>query len=147
MGTGRQALDQIAPQLCRHASDRERLADAAAHATQKVKVAQYYSERIGQRFCGTVSWIDRMGVFVRLDDTGAEGLVRMGNLGVNGDWWELDEDALTLTSSSTGDVIELGRRMVIEVSSVNVMRGYLDFKLVHAVTPPSAETLRWRARS
>lgn len=146
VGTGRQALDQIAPQLCRHASDRERLADAAAHATQKVKVAQYYGERIGQRFCGTVSWIDRMGVFVRLDDTGAEGLVRMSSLGVNGDWWELDEDALTLTSSSTGDVIELGRRMVIEVSSVNVMRGHLDFKLVHAVTPSSTSTLRQPAR-
>ena len=138
VGAGRQALDQIAPQLCRHASDRERLADAAAHATQKVKVAQYYGERIGERFCGTVSWLDRMGVFVRLDDTGAEGLIRMGNLG--GEWWELDEDSLTLTGSSTGDVIELGRRMVIEVAGVNVMRGHLDFKLVHAVTPVRAAT-------
>ena len=138
VGAGRQALDQIAPQLCRHASDRERLADAAAHATQKVKVAQYYGERIGQRFCGTVSWLDRMGVFVRLDDTGAEGLIRMGNLG--GEWWELDEDSLTLTGSSTGDVIELGRRMVIEVAGVNVVRGHLDFKLVHAVTPALAAT-------
>lgn len=130
VGSGGQALESIAPQLCRHASDRERLADAAAHATQKVKVAQYYGERIGERFCGTVSWIDRMGVFVRLDQTGAEGLVRMNNLG--GEWWELDEDSLTLTGSSTGDVIELGRRMVVEVAGVNVMRGHLDFKLVHA---------------
>ena len=36
--------------------------------------------------------------------------------------------------------------MVIEVSSVNVMRGHLDFKLVHVVTPSSAETLQRRAR-
>ena len=70
----------------------------------------------------------------------------MSSLGVNGDWWELDEDALTLASSSTGDIIELGRRMVIEVSSVNVMRGHLDFKLVHAVTPSSTLALRQPAR-
>lgn len=144
VGAGRQALDQIASQLCRHASDRERLADAAAHATQKVKVAQYYGERIGERFCGTVSWLDRMGVFVRLDDTGAEGLIRMANLG--GEWWELDEESLTLTGSSTGDVIELGRRMVIEVADVNVMRGHLDFKLVHAVTTARAATSAQGAR-
>lgn len=144
VGTGRQSLDQIAPQLCRYASDRERLADAAAHATQKVKVAQYYGDRMGERFCGTVSWLDRMGVFVRLDDTGAEGLVRMGDLG--GEWWELDEESLTLTGSSTGDVIELGRRVVIEVAGVNVMRGHLDFKLVHAVTPGLAAAPRQAAR-
>lgn len=134
VGTGKQALVQIAPQLCRHASDRERLADAAAHATQKVKVAQYYGERIGERYCGTVSWLDRMGVFVRLDQTGAEGMICMKDLGDG--WWELDEDSLTLTGSSTGEVIELGRRMVVEVASVNVLRGHLNFKLVHAVGSP-----------
>lgn len=127
-GTGAQALDAIAPQLCRHASERERLADAAAHATQKIKVAQYYGDRIGQRASGTISWMDQTGIYVRLDDTGAEGLVRLRGLG--GEWWEFDERSLTLTGSSTGTVITLGRRVAVEVARVNVLRGHLDLTLV-----------------
>lgn len=130
VGRGPERLDAIAPQLCRHASERERMADAAAHATQKVKVAQYYGERIGERFSGAVSWIDALGVFVRIDDTGAEGLVRMRDLG--DEWWELDERSLTLTGSSSGSVIELGHRVVVEIASVDVVRGRLDLALVHA---------------
>ena len=127
-GTDAQALDAIAPQLCRHASERERLADAAAHATQKIKVAQYYGDRIGQRASGTISWMDQTGIYVRLDDTGAEGLVRLRGLG--GEWWEFDERSLTLTGSSTGTVITLGRRVAVEVARVNVLRGHLDLMLV-----------------
>ena len=129
-GTGREAMDRILPQLCRHASERERVADAAATASQKVKVAQYYGARLGERASGAVSWIDEMGVFVRLDDTGAEGLVRMRDLG--GEWWDLDERALKLVGSTTGRTIELGRRVVVEIAGVDVMRGHLDLSLVHA---------------
>lgn len=130
VGRGRDALDAIAPQLCRHASDRERIADSAASATQKIKVAQYYGERVGERFAGTVSWIDQMGVFVRIDGTGAEGLVRMRSLG--DEWWDLDERSLALTGASTGRRIALGQRVVVEVARVDVMRGHLDLELVHA---------------
>lgn len=126
-GTGAEALDAIAPQLCRHASERERIADAAAHATQKIKVAQYYGSRIGERASGVISWIDQMGVYVRLDETGAEGLVRLKGLG--GEWWEFDERSLTLTGAATGTVISLGRRVAVTVSSVDVLRGHLDFEL------------------
>ena len=130
VGTGAQAMERILPQLCRHASERERIADAAAHASQKVKVAQYYGERIGERAAGAVSWIGEAGVFVRLDETGAEGLLRLKDLG--GEWWELDERRLTLTGASTGQVIGLGSRMVVEVVAVDVLRGHLDLALVHA---------------
>ena len=126
VGRGRDALDAIAPQLCRHASDRERIADSAASATQKIKVAQYYGERVGERFAGTVSWIDQMGVFVRIDGTGAEGLVRMRSLG--DEWWDLDERSLALTGASTGRRIALGQRVVVEVARVDVMRGHLDLR-------------------
>ena len=58
-GKGPQALEAICPQLCRQASDNERAADAAANASQKVKVAQFYAGRIGERDTGTVCWILR----------------------------------------------------------------------------------------
>ncbi len=128
-GKGPQALEAICPQLCRQASDNERAADAAANASQKVKVAQLYASRIGERDTGTVSWISDLGAFVRLDATGAEGLIRMNALGT--EWWDFDDVRLTLTGDSTGTRVGLGCRVVVEVASVNVLRGHLDLKLLH----------------
>lgn len=128
-GKGPQALEAICPQLCRQASDNERAADAAANASQKVKVAQLYASRIGERDTGTVSWISDLGAFVRLDATGAEGLVRMNALGT--EWWDFDDIRLTLTGESTGTKVGLGCRVVVEVASVNVLRGHLDLKLLY----------------
>lgn len=128
-GKGPQALEAICPRLCRQASDNERAADAAANASQKVKVAQLYASRIGERDTGTVSWISDLGAFVRLDATGAEGLVRMNALGA--EWWDFDDVRLTLTGESTGTRVGLGCRVVVEVASVNVLRGHLDLKLLY----------------
>lgn len=128
-GKGPQALEAICPQLCRQASDNERAADAAANASQKVKVAQLYAGRIGERDTGTISWISDLGAFVRLDATGAEGLIRMNALG--NEWWDFDDVRLTLTGESTGTKVGLGCRVVVEVASVNVLRGHLDLKLLH----------------
>lgn len=128
-GKGPQALEAICPQLCRQASDNERAADAAANASQKVKVAQLYAGRIGERDTGTVSWISDLGAFVRLDATGAEGLIRMNALGT--EWWDFDDVRLTFTGDSTGTRVGLGCRVVVEVASVNVLRGHLDLKLLH----------------
>ena len=128
-GAGDDALDQVLPYVCRHSSERERAADAAAHASQKVKIAQYYSGRVGERCLGTVSWVDQMGVFVRLDGTQVEGLVHMRDLGGH-EWWDFDRDRLRVQGTSSGCTIELGRRVVVEVLSCNVMRGHVDLALV-----------------
>ena len=46
-----------------------------------------------------------MGLFVRLDLTQVEGLVSIKSLG--NEWFEFDEDALTLTGADTGTRYEL----------------------------------------
>ena len=129
IGKGRESLPRILPQICRACSDAERAADAASHATQKIKIAQYYEDRLGERYAGTVSWVSSMGLFVRLDLTQVEGLVSIKSLG--NEWFEFDEDTLTLTGADTGTRYELGQRVIIEVSRVNTTRGHLDFKLIH----------------
>ena len=129
IGRGRESLPRILPQICRACSDAERAADAASHATQKIKIAQYYEDRLDERYAGTVSWVSSMGLFVSLDLTQVEGLVSIKSLG--NEWFEFDEDALTLTGADTGTRYELGQRVIIEVSRVNTTRGHLDFKLIH----------------
>lgn len=130
-GTGRDALEHVLPHICRGASDRERMADAAAHASQKVMVATYYASRVGERAAGRIVWMDQMGLFVRLDDTYAEGLVRLSAVG--DEWFDFDERTLSITGASTGRVVRVGDRVIVEVASTNMLRGHLDLRLVHVV--------------
>ena len=133
VGKGPQDMEHILPALCRDSSSRERIADAAARDSQKVKVAQYYARRVGERMVATVTWIDQMGAFVRVDETAAEGLVRMSALGGN-EWWDFDERRLALTGTSSGEVIALGQRAIVEVVGTDCMRGHLNFKLIHTLS-------------
>ena len=121
------AVERLLPQLCNDCSRMERTADAAARDSQKVKMAELYGKRVGERESGVVSGCERFGVFVTLDDTCADGLIPVRDLGH--EWFEYDEKCMTLTGESTGTVWGLGRRVVVEVAGVDVPRGRIDFRL------------------
>lgn len=121
------AVERLLPQLCNDCSRMERAADAAARDSQKVKMAELYGKRVGARESGVVSGCERFGVFVTLDETCADGLIPVRDLGH--EWFEYDEKRMTLTGESTGTVWGLGRRVVVEVAGVDVPRGRIDFRL------------------
>lgn len=128
IGVGASSFLSMASQLCRTCSERERVADAAARASQKVEVARFYASHLGERFLGTVSWVDVLGAFVRIDETQAEGLIHMRDLG--DEWFDLDERTLTLTGSATGRRIRPGDRVIVEIRATDELRGHLDLALV-----------------
>lgn len=117
----------VLAQLCRTCSERERAADAAGRASQKIKMAELFSDRVGERFAGTVSGCERFGVFVTLDETCAEGLVPVRRLG--DEWFAYDEARMTLTGEESGTVWRLGTRVTVSVAGVNVSRGQIDLEL------------------
>ena len=117
----------VLPQLCRTCSERERAADAAGRASQKVKMAELFSSRVGERYSGIVSGCGSFGVFVMLDETCAEGLVPVRALG--DEWFSYDEARMTLTGEESGETWGLGRRVAVEVTGVDVARGQIDFAL------------------
>lgn len=127
-GPEMRAQATVLPQLCRTCSERERAADSAGRASQKIKMAQLYEGRVGERCSGVVSGCERFGLFVTLDETYAEGLVPTRLLG--GEWFSYDEARLTLTGEESGEVWGLGRRVAVEVVGVNVARGQIGLALV-----------------
>lgn len=131
VGTGSTGLGALAAQLCRTCSERERAADAASRASQKVEIARFYASRIGERYAGIVSWVDTLGAFVRIEDTQAEGLIHLRDLG--GEWFDFDERSLTLTGSATGRRIRPGDRVIVEIRATDELRGHLDLALVSAL--------------
>lgn len=127
-GREMRAQETALPQFCRTCSECERAADAAARASQRIKMAEFFSARIGERFDGMVTGCERFGLFVTLDETCAEGLVPTRSIG--SEWFSYDEKRMALTGEESGEVWGLGRRVRVEVSGVDVARGQIDFTLV-----------------
>lgn len=126
-GREQREVQRFLPQLCADCSRMERTADAAARDSQKVKMAELYAGRIGRRESGVVSGCERFGVFVTLDETCADGLIPVRDLG--NEWFDYDEDRMRLTGEATGAVWGLGRRVAVEVADVDIPRGRIDFLL------------------
>ena len=121
------------PQLCRTCSDQERVADSASRDSQKAKMAELYEGRVGEACSGIVVGVERFGLFVVLDDTGAEGLLPTRALGE--EWFTHDEDRFALVGESTGRTWRLGQRVAVEVAGANPARGQIDFVLAAGRRP------------
>ena len=67
----RAALGEIGAQI----SAAERRAMAAERETNDRLIAHFLADRIGATFEGRISGVTRAGLFVKLDDTGADGFI------------------------------------------------------------------------
>lgn len=122
-------IEHELPQLCRTSSERERSADAAARDSQKAKMAELFAHRVGESFSGVVTGCERYGLFVTLDDSCAEGLVPVRELG--DEYFSYDEARLTLTGEESGHTWRVGKRIAVTVMGATPLRGQIDFTLAH----------------
>ena len=76
----------------------------------------FLSERIGGEFCGSISGVSNFGIFVRLYETGADGIVPVRTIG--NEYFKYDKSGNRLIGSETGQKLELGN-----VSSSDTKRG------------------------
>src|SRR6056297_392255 len=90
-----------------HISETERRSMMAERDTNDRYLAAFLSERLGEEFTGRISGVAKFGVFVRLDETGADGLIPVRSLGR--EFFHFDREAGTLMGSDTGLTIGLGQ--------------------------------------
>ena len=69
------------PEIAAKISAAERRAMTAERDTIDRLVAHWLADRIGASFTGRIAGVTRAGLFVKLDDTGADGFVPMRSLG------------------------------------------------------------------
>ena len=112
----------------RHISETERRSMMAERDTTDRYLAAYLSDRVGASFGGRISGIARFGVFVKLDETGADGLLPMRALGR--EYFHHDAEAQTLTGAETGLLIGLGARVVVKLAEAVPVTGGLTLELV-----------------
>ena len=121
----------------RHLSDTERRAQAAERDAMDRFVAAFLQDRIGAAFRGRVTGVTRFGLFVSLDDTGADGLVPISSLPE--DFYDHVEAAHCLLGRRWGRCYRLGERLTVELTEADPLTGGLVMRLREPDREPDAE--------
>ncbi|MFY0693001.1 MAG: ribonuclease R [Paracoccaceae bacterium] len=106
----------------------ERRSMLAERDTTDRYLAAYLADRVGTEMEGRVSGIARFGLFVKLDETGADGLVPISSIGQ--EYFHHDRDAQTLTGDRSGLTIGLGQTVLVRLAEATPVTGGLMLELL-----------------
>jgi ribonuclease R len=111
-----------------HITMTERRAMAAERDSTDRYVAAFMEDRIGQTFDARVTGVTRFGLFARLADSGAEGLIPIRSLGA--DFFLHDEKRQALIGQRTRVSYGMGDALKVELVEAAPLTGGLRFALV-----------------
>ncbi len=117
-------LDRIAETI----STSERKAMSAERETVERLIAMHLAERVGDAFQARISGVTRFGLFVKLNDTGADGFVPAATLGR--DFYRHVENAHALVGERTGESFRLGDKVDVKLVEANPAAGALRFEML-----------------
>jgi ribonuclease R len=117
-------LSEVSAQI----SVTERRAMKAERETADRLIAHHLADRIGATFQGRISGVTRAGLFVRLEDTGADGLIPIRSLG--SEYFNYDETRHALVGSRSGAMHRLGDVVDVRLVEAQPIAGALRFELL-----------------
>ena len=115
-------------QTAEHISATERRAMAAERDSLERYVAAYMQDRVGAVFDARITSVTRFGLFVRLAETGADGLVPMRALGA--ERFRHHQKRHALIGERTGSAYRLGQIVTVRLAEAAPLTGGLRFELV-----------------
>jgi ribonuclease R len=119
-----QSLGEVAARI----SACERRAMAAERETADRLIAHHLADRIGATFAGRISGLTRSGLFVKLDDTGADGFVPAATLGQ--DYFRYQEAQHALVGDRSGEAYRLGDKVTVRLVEAAPVAGALRFEVL-----------------
>jgi len=123
-----------------HITMTERRAMAAERDSTDRYVAAFMEDRIGESFDARVTGVTRFGLFVRLADLGAEGLIPIRALG--GDYFHHDEKQQALIGQRTRLTYRMGDALRVKLMEAAPLTGGLRFELADGTTSRAGEKPR-----
>jgi ribonuclease R len=106
----------------------ERRAMKAERETADRLIAHFLADRIGATFAGRISGVTRAGLFVKLTDTGADGLIPIRTLG--SEYYNYDETRHALIGTRSGAMHRLGDVVEVRLVEAAPVAGALRFELL-----------------
>jgi ribonuclease R len=122
--TGANALAAVAERI----SAAERRAMAAERETMDRLIAAHMAGQVGARFAARIAGVTRVGLFVRLRDTGADGFIPAGSLGA--DYYRFEEASRALVGSRGGETFRLGDTVEVRLLEAAPFAGALRFEML-----------------
>jgi ribonuclease R len=122
----------------------ERRAMKAERETVDRLIAHFLADRVGATFTGRISGVTRSGLFVKLDDTGADGLIPVRSLGT--EYFNYDEARHALIGSRSGAMHRLGDAVEVRLVEAAPVAGALRFELL-SEGQPAPRGQRGRSRT
>ena len=124
----------------------ERRAMKAERETADRLIAHHLADRIGATFTGRISGVTRAGLFVKLNETGADGLIPVRTLG--SEYYNYDETRHALIGSRSGAMHRLGDVVEVRLVEAAPIAGALRFELLsEGVSAPRGGRMREGRRS
>lgn len=111
----------------------ERRAMAAERETTDRLIAHFLADQIGASFDGRIGGVNRAGLFVKLDGTGADGFIPASTLGA--DYYRYDEAAHAMIGERSGESWRLGDRVHVKLVEAAPVAGALRFELLSEGRP------------
>lgn len=111
-------------------SVKERMADSIERDADDIKKAEYMSDKIGQKFVGSVMSVTNHGLYVVLDNF-VEGKVRFEYL--PHDYYIYLEDQNTIIGERTNNSYTIGDKVYVELINTNKKNRQIDFKLIKKI--------------
>jgi len=115
-------------QIAEHISAAERRAMAAERETVDRLVAAHLADRIGALFEARIAGVTRVGLFVKMAETGADGFVPAGTLG--DDYFRYEEANRALVGTRSGVAYRLGDAVQARLVEAAPFAGALRFEIV-----------------
>jgi ribonuclease R len=106
----------------------ERRAMAAERETMDRLIAAHMSGQIGARFAARIAGVTKVGLFVKLADTGADGFIPAASLGA--DYYRFEEATRSLVGTRTGETFRLGDRVEVRLLEAAPFAGALRFEML-----------------
>jgi ribonuclease R len=128
------AQSAILGEVSDHLSMTERRAMAAERDSNDRYVAAHMEDRVGATFEARVTGVTRFGLFVRLPESGAEGLVPARTLGF--EYYRHDERKHALIGDRTGTAYRMGDKFTVRLVEAAPLTGGLRFEPVNANASP-----------
>jgi ribonuclease R len=132
-------LDRIAGEI----SAAERRAMAAERDTVDRLIASWLAERVGATFGGRIRGVTRFGLFVELEESGADGFVPISTIG--DDYYEYQETQHRLVGRGTGETFQLGDTVEVRLAEALPFAGSLRLELLRDAPKGNGRSGRKRA--
>jgi len=115
-------------EISEHISATERKAMVAERDAKDRYIAAYLADRVGAVFPARITGVTKFGLFITLDETGADGLIPARSLGY--EYFSYDEKNRALIGVESGDTYRFGRSVKARLDEATPVTGGLVFEMV-----------------